>query len=149
MSKFDRDPRKTKSRPKTSFSDYSNGKAGRFGAGKKTSYRSKCSGCGNGCTVPFKPTGRKPVLCGSCFGGNRGREKRGGFDNKRSFGGSHDKRSSSSTLKSDISSINRKLDRIMELLGEKPSAPSRHSTPSRTSRPSRPAKSSDDFSFDN
>ena len=26
-----------------------------------------CSACGNSCQVPFKPNGRKPVLCSSCF----------------------------------------------------------------------------------
>jgi len=27
----------------------------------------KCSECGKDTTVPFKPTGRKPVLCRDCF----------------------------------------------------------------------------------
>lgn len=32
-----------------------------------TLFPSKCAECGNKCEVPFKPNGRKPVLCRDCF----------------------------------------------------------------------------------
>lgn len=42
-----------------------------------------CSECGVETEVPFKPDGRKPVLCRSCFeakGGGKGR-RNGGYSN--------------------------------------------------------------------
>lgn len=36
-----------------------------------------CAECGNECQVPFKPNGKKPVLCGNCF------KKDGGFSESR------------------------------------------------------------------
>jgi len=30
-------------------------------------HKAKCSECGADCTVPFKPTGDKPVFCRDCF----------------------------------------------------------------------------------
>lgn len=35
---------------------------------EKTLYKAKCSECGNPCQVPFKPNGKKPVLCSHCYG---------------------------------------------------------------------------------
>ena len=58
--------------------------------------RVTCSACGDKCEVPFKPTTDKPVFCSDCF-----RKKSG------SSGGSSDK---------DLSSIHKKLDKIMEAL---------------------------------
>jgi CxxC-x17-CxxC domain-containing protein len=41
-----------------------------------------CGECGNDCQVPFRPNGRKPVLCSNCF-----RKEEGGNDRgPRSFG---------------------------------------------------------------
>lgn len=34
-------------------------------------HRVVCSGCGDKCEVPFKPSGDKPVLCDSCFGAEK------------------------------------------------------------------------------
>ena len=30
-------------------------------------HKTSCASCGNSCEVPFKPNGKKPVLCGDCF----------------------------------------------------------------------------------
>ncbi len=30
-------------------------------------YPATCGDCGNRCEVPFRPNGKKPVLCKSCF----------------------------------------------------------------------------------
>lgn len=36
-------------------------------AGRTESFKATCGDCGKDCTVPFKPSGRKPVLCSMCF----------------------------------------------------------------------------------
>jgi len=33
--------------------------------------RVKCAGCGDECTVPFKPNGDRPVYCRTCFAKQR------------------------------------------------------------------------------
>lgn len=39
-------------------------------------YDAVCAECRNKCQVPFRPNGKKPVLCRDCFGGNEGGEKK-------------------------------------------------------------------------
>ncbi len=49
-------------------------------------FQTVCDGCGDECEVPFKPNGRKPVYCRSCFKKESGEE--GVFerrDNRRDF----------------------------------------------------------------
>ncbi len=58
------------------------------GREERTMHQATCSDCGASCEVPFKPTGRKPVLCSDCFGNNRDNY----WDNRRNndrrdFGG--------------------------------------------------------------
>jgi len=62
-----------------------------------------CDQCGKECQVPFKPTGDKPVLCSSCFGGKS--PSRDNF--------SSDKAGISSQ---QFSELNSKLDKILEIL---------------------------------
>ena len=63
----------------------------------KQIFKATCSKCGNDCEVPFKPTGRKPIMCSSCFEqfGDRNQDRRGGRDHSRSgdhsFGRSGDR----------------------------------------------------------
>ncbi len=46
-------------------------KRGGFGGGRDGApmelHPATCNECGDRCEVPFKPNGRKPVLCGKCF----------------------------------------------------------------------------------
>lgn len=35
-------------------------------------YDAVCAECANACQVPFRPNGKKPVLCRDCFSGNEG-----------------------------------------------------------------------------
>jgi len=35
-------------------------------------YDAVCAECASKCQVPFRPNGKKPVLCRDCFGGNEG-----------------------------------------------------------------------------
>lgn len=82
-----------------------------------TMFQATCSECGNACEVPFKPTGRKPILCDRCFksDGNTSRKRFGesGFDrpafNERS---AHSSYSQSDEFKK----IHAKLDAILRAL---------------------------------
>jgi len=38
-----------------------------FGGGPKEMHKAVCSDCGKECTVPFKPSGNRPVYCRDCF----------------------------------------------------------------------------------
>lgn len=60
-----------------------------------------CDKCGEKCTVPFKPTGDKPVYCSSCF-----RNKHGGSAPTSKI----------DTYASEFEQINKKLDKIMKAL---------------------------------
>jgi CxxC-x17-CxxC domain-containing protein len=62
-----------------------------------------CDKCGKECQVPFKPSGDKPVLCSDCF--------------KASGEGGRSRSSSGGVSSEEISKINAKLDKIIELLG--------------------------------
>ncbi len=61
-----------------------------------------CSGCGDECEVPFKPTSNKPVFCNTCFA-----KKEKGSSNRSSSRGNSDK---------DFDMINEKLNKIMKAL---------------------------------
>ena len=38
-----------------------------FGGGQRESFAIVCSNCGANATVPFRPTGDRPVYCSDCF----------------------------------------------------------------------------------
>ena len=64
---------------------------GSFNRGPREEHDAVCDKCGANCTLPFKPTEGKPVLCKDCFqkaGGNsRGRNDsrpRSNFSNRNS-----------------------------------------------------------------
>lgn len=40
---------------------------GKRDSGPAAMHKTSCAECGNSCEVPFKPNGKKPVLCGDCF----------------------------------------------------------------------------------
>ncbi len=90
---------------------------------RPTMHKAVCSGCGNNCEVPFRPTGSKPVFCSDCFKDKRDdnpRDSRGGgrdskprFDNKRSFQGSA---KDTPNYKFQFEMLNTKLDKILKML---------------------------------
>lgn len=43
----------------------------RSGGGERQRYPITCQQCGREDTVPFKPSGGRPVLCRTCFSANR------------------------------------------------------------------------------
>lgn len=92
---------------------------------KNEMFQAVCADCGNDCNVPFKPNGRKPVLCSMCFkGGDRKDSGRSGYREKKTFQRSSEKpefrkRSDDSglkDLKEEMKQMRRKLDRILEIL---------------------------------
>ena len=89
----------------------------------KEAFDAVCSECGKDCRVPFKPTGKKPVLCTRCFrqddaprGGGFGEKKR--FGNDRFGGDRFDRRPSRDSRGSEdqLRAINAKLDEILREL---------------------------------
>ncbi len=55
------------------------------GGDEREMFDATCGDCGSDCQVPFRPNGRKPVLCSNCF---RKEEGGGDFERKpRNFGG--------------------------------------------------------------
>ncbi len=112
------------------YNDRGGSRSGGFG-GDREMFQATCDSCGKSCELPFKPNGSKPVYCSDCFKKqDSGSDRRsGGFDR----GG--DRRSDSRPSRDfsaprpsngpDLSGLNAKLDKIIELL----SANSPKSTP--------------------
>lgn len=69
-------------------------------------HQATCEKCGKSCTVPFKPTGRKPVFCSDCFGGESPAATRTGGD---------------ASYEKQFKVVNTKLDAIIKLLSAKDS----------------------------
>ena len=66
-----------------------------------------CDKCGKECEVPFKPTEGKPIYCDDCFK-NKSREA----GSRSGFG-----KPSGKPSNENLDQINRKLDRILKILG--------------------------------
>jgi CxxC-x17-CxxC domain-containing protein len=99
--------------------------------GEVTMHNAVCDKCGKDCQVPFKPTGAKPVYCNDCFrtmGGAEGkrnddRAPRRDFENRsesRPDNRSEIRNDSTAQNEIQFTKINRKLDKIMEMLAGKP-----------------------------
>lgn len=67
-----------------------------------------CDKCGKQTTVPFKPTGDKPVLCRECFSGGKGSD--------RSFSSGAGAGPSQGMSQEQFKLINTKLDKILGIL---------------------------------
>lgn len=84
------------------------------GFDRPTMHSATCAECGSHCEVPFKPNGKKPILCSNCFKGvNNDGPKR--FDSR----GGNDRPSFNAAPRQDDSAlraINQKLDSILEIL---------------------------------
>lgn len=84
----------------------------RDGGRKRNMHQAVCSQCGKDCEVPFEPTGNKPVYCSNCF------EKHGGGGDSRRFHDRGPRRQNFDNDNSQLESINRKLDKILDMLSE-------------------------------
>ena len=93
--------------------------------GRSAMHRATCGKCNAPCEVPFKPNGRKPVLCSDCFrkdGGGSSSDRQGSprrSDRRDSF----DKPSYRSTprdnsvkIEKELKALNAKMDQILEAL---------------------------------
>jgi CxxC-x17-CxxC domain-containing protein len=91
---------------------------GSFGGGRdRQMFKITCSNCGKEAQVPFEPRGDKPVYCSDCFEKMHPRtnDRDGGRDS-RDRGGRDGRDRGSSDLGAQITSLNAKLDRIINLL---------------------------------
>jgi len=94
--------------------------------GERTMHSTICSQCNTACEVPFKPNGRKPVLCQDCFRKDDGRDSAPrssaqGFDRI----GGLDKPAYKSTphtgnegIEKQLRVLNDKMDLIIEALSD-------------------------------
>ncbi|MBN2352474.1 MAG: hypothetical protein JXD23_07885 [Spirochaetales bacterium] len=101
-----------------------------FGGGwdreERAVFDAVCDQCGRSCTVPFKPTGSRPVLCKQCFKGesDSGPKRFGGKDRgrpsfrnqDRDFRKGGERQPDLKGLERQMRDINRKLDLILESL---------------------------------
>ena len=85
-------------------------------------HKAVCSNCGKDCEVPFEPTGSRPVFCSECF------EKKGGGADSRRIQDRGPRRTNferrtETRPQNDekLEAINRKLDKILEMLTTTPS----------------------------
>lgn len=123
--------------PKKSSGGWNDKKSGGFGGNKsggwqnggarKQMHMATCAECGNSCQVPFKPNGRKPVLCSNCFeqgGGNGGDDRRPDRfdrDDRRSFekpAYRSTPRAGNDDVSKQLKMLNDKMDQILDALFE-------------------------------
>ncbi len=86
------------------------GKSHKFGGSdhdRPVMTKTTCSKCGKVCEVPFRPNGRKPVLCHDCFRAEGGGQNRPGVPERLP-----DPRPMINLL----TAVNAKLDRILKIL---------------------------------
>lgn len=108
-------------KPRGRFNRNSEGSTGRFGGRPEGRFRRDndrsgrqpteshdvvCDMCGRDTTVPFKPSGNKPVYCRDCFN-----KKDDSFPKSR-----NDSRDRSNNSGDELVKINKKLDKIMQAL---------------------------------
>lgn len=104
---------------------------GGFGGARRQSFPSSmhqatCAECGTECEVPFKPNGKKPVLCSNCFkkdGGDQGgrferRAPSRDFGGERSFTAEEGARARPTLRNEQFEILNDKLNMILELLND-------------------------------
>lgn len=82
---------------------------------QRIDHKTKCDECHQACTVPFRPTGNKPVLCRDCFKGN---DSGGRGSRDRDRGRSFDRKPSGPDVKKELDQINKKLDNLIELIND-------------------------------
>lgn len=109
---------------------FGGGSRGGFGRDRQafpsSMHQATCAECGTSCEVPFKPNGKKPVLCGNCFKKDSG-DQGGRFERRapsRDFGGersftAQEGANARPTLRNEqFEILNDKLNTILELLND-------------------------------
>jgi CxxC-x17-CxxC domain-containing protein len=80
-------------------------------------FQTTCGNCGKTATVPFKPTGSRPVLCKACFSEKKSSGPRADRFERRGRPHDHfEKRPQQSISSEMLEIVNRKLDKIMRAL---------------------------------
>jgi CxxC-x17-CxxC domain-containing protein len=122
--------------PRKSFGGNRGGFGGGRGGERPQMFSAVCDKCGADCQVPFRPSGEKPVYCSNCFektdsreGGQRFEERRpreNSFrnDNFRNEAPRMERPRMEAprnevSYKSDFEALNRKMDRLLDLLTAK------------------------------
>lgn len=94
-------------------------------------FKTVCSNCNKDCEVPFRPTSGKPVYCSDCFetmGGRSAdsgrperpeRRDRSSFDRHQAPAPRVDNTKQFEELVTNLAVVNKKLDKIIELLTPK------------------------------
>lgn len=102
----------------------------------RPSFPATCDGCHKQCTVPFRPSGDKPVFCDACFQNNRGnegftpsfdrgRDTKRSFTQEKSFAPAHD---NGGDMKKQFDILASKMDTIINLLQKQHSTVSPQNT---------------------
>ena len=64
---FDNEPQRCPGCRAAKKQQSNGGNRGSYGSQEREMYKAVCAQCGKATTVPFKPTGDKPVLCKDCY----------------------------------------------------------------------------------
>lgn len=80
--------------------------------GRPQMHQAICSGCGQSCEVPFRPTGEKPVYCNDCFRDKKGAAPR--RTERNSFSRPSSSRPTESISRDQFEVLNDKLDKILK-----------------------------------
>lgn len=80
---------------------------------EKQMFPAVCDQCGQPCEVPFKPSSNKPIFCSKCFEGKEGNRSNDRGGNR---GGSS---CDCGDLQTQVDSLNKKLDHILNILEQK------------------------------
>lgn len=89
---------------------------------RSSMHKATCGECNSSCEVPFKPNGRKPVLCSNCFEKESGGARKSKFGGAKRFGGSNrDGKPAFRTAPSDgnkevvkqLKELNTKMDKVL------------------------------------
>lgn len=102
------------------------------GNGPAMLHDATCAECNSPCQVPFRPNGRKPVLCGNCFKKDEGGEQksysrpafgeRPSFGERRSFSKPYERPQASpvdlSRVEARLAAIEARLDELLSRSAE-------------------------------
>lgn len=96
-------------------------------------FNATCASCQKPCQVPFRPSGDRPVFCRDCFGSTEGSSDNRGRHDDRGLAPRFERSESNRTftskalapdsriddLKHQMHALDAKLDRIIQLVGER------------------------------
>ncbi len=99
---------------------------GARGNGPATLHDATCAECNSPCQVPFRPNGRKPVLCGNCFKKDEGGERRSygrpAFGERRTFSKPFERpqaqQADLSRVEARLAAIEARLDELLSRTAE-------------------------------